>query len=177
MPSNIDRGRIHKTPREEWWADVLADPRARKRQRRTDLAGKQAFYPLGDEKRETILVACSEVRLAGRLFPRRSHRLPRCRLRDARPTQPSRRAGFSRRGSHWDRCGVHYVKPIEGARYVVRTQTSLRQHAQYLGVVEAAPTSGGPRRRVSAQHPWAAEGARLTLASLCCYSRRRRSRT
>jgi hypothetical protein len=27
---------------EEWWADVLADPRARKRERRTDLAVKQA---------------------------------------------------------------------------------------------------------------------------------------
>ena len=36
---------------EEWWADVLADPRARKREQRTDLAGKQAFYRLADEKR------------------------------------------------------------------------------------------------------------------------------
>ena len=43
----------------EWWADVLADPRARKRERRTDLAVKQAFYRLADERRETILVACS----------------------------------------------------------------------------------------------------------------------
>jgi hypothetical protein len=42
---------------EEWWADVLADPRARTRARRTDLAVKQAFYRLADEKRETILVA------------------------------------------------------------------------------------------------------------------------
>jgi hypothetical protein len=47
---------------EEWWADVLADPRARKRERerRTDLAIKQAFYRLADEKRKTILVACSK---------------------------------------------------------------------------------------------------------------------
>src|SRR5437763_10218001 len=45
---------------DEWWADVLADPRARKRQRRTDLAVKQAFYRLADERRETILVACSQ---------------------------------------------------------------------------------------------------------------------
>src|SRR6516225_8411885 len=45
---------------EEWWADVLADPRARKRQRRTDLAVKQAFYRLPDERRGTILVACSK---------------------------------------------------------------------------------------------------------------------
>jgi len=45
---------------EDWWADVLADPRARKHERRTDLAVKQAFYRLADEKRETILVACSK---------------------------------------------------------------------------------------------------------------------
>src|SRR6478672_10472823 len=44
---------------EEWWADVLADPRAQ-RERLTDLAVKQAFYRLADEKRETILVACSK---------------------------------------------------------------------------------------------------------------------
>jgi hypothetical protein len=45
---------------EEWWADVLADPRARKRERRTDLAVKRAFYRLADEKREIIFVACSK---------------------------------------------------------------------------------------------------------------------
>src|SRR5689334_19901456 len=45
---------------EEWWADVLADPRARKRERRTDLAVKQAYYRLADEKCEIILVACSK---------------------------------------------------------------------------------------------------------------------
>jgi hypothetical protein len=45
---------------EEWWADVFADPRARKRERHTDLAVKQAFYRLADEKCEIILVACSK---------------------------------------------------------------------------------------------------------------------
>jgi hypothetical protein len=35
---------------DEWWADVLADPRARKRERHTDLAVKRAFYRLADEK-------------------------------------------------------------------------------------------------------------------------------
>jgi hypothetical protein len=45
---------------EEWWADVLADPRGRKRERRTDLAVKQAFYRLSDERRAIILVACSK---------------------------------------------------------------------------------------------------------------------
>jgi hypothetical protein len=45
---------------EEWWADVLADPRARRRERRTDLTVKRAFYRLADEPREMILVACSK---------------------------------------------------------------------------------------------------------------------
>src|SRR2546430_4522323 len=49
----------------EWWADVLSDPRARKRDRRTDLAVKQAFYRLADEKREIILVACSKCEWRG----------------------------------------------------------------------------------------------------------------
>jgi hypothetical protein len=99
---------------EAWWADVLADPRARKRKRRTDLAVKQAFYRLADEKRETILVACSkcEWRVA---FSRddliathgADHPMPNLLDHLASP-------GCSRLGSHWDRCGVHYVEPIEG---------------------------------------------------------------
>jgi hypothetical protein len=58
MPSNVGRGRHPQKPTSEaWW--VLADPRARKLERRTDLAIKKAFYRLADEKRETILVACT----------------------------------------------------------------------------------------------------------------------
>jgi hypothetical protein len=45
---------------EEWWADVLADPRARIPKRRSDYTAKRAFYRLADEKREMILVACSK---------------------------------------------------------------------------------------------------------------------
>jgi hypothetical protein len=46
---------------EEWWADVLADPRARRRKRRaSDLSVQRAFYTLADEPHETILVACSK---------------------------------------------------------------------------------------------------------------------
>jgi hypothetical protein len=45
---------------EEWWADVLADPRARIPKRRSDYTAKQAFYRLADELRDTILVACSK---------------------------------------------------------------------------------------------------------------------
>ena len=101
---------------EEWWADVLADPRTRKREQRTDLAVKQAFYRLADEKRETILVACSKCDWRA-AFSRddliashgADHPMPNLLDRLAAPD-------CSRLGSHWDRCGVHYVEPIEGAR-------------------------------------------------------------
>jgi hypothetical protein len=101
---------------EEWWADVLADPRARKRERRTDLAVKRAFYRLADEKREIILVACSKcdwraafardemIAAHGEDYP-----MPNLLNHLAAPS-------CSRLGSHWDRCGAHYVEPIEGAR-------------------------------------------------------------
>ena len=43
---------------EDWWADVLTDPRARRRTRRSsDLTVKQTFYRLADELHERILVA------------------------------------------------------------------------------------------------------------------------
>src|SRR5260221_2020735 len=53
---------------DEWWADVLADPRARKRERRTDLAVKRAFYRLADRKGEVIIVAGRKRGLLGRVF-------------------------------------------------------------------------------------------------------------
>jgi len=92
--------------REEWWADVLADPRARKRERRTDPAVKQAFYRLADEKRETILVACSKCDWRAAFFARRPDRLAWCY---AMPTLLNHLAapGCSRLGSNWDRCGLH----------------------------------------------------------------------
>ena len=101
---------------EAWWADVLSDPRARRRKRRTDLAVKQAFYRLADEKRDIILVACSKcdwragfsrddlIASHGADYP-----MPNLLNQLAAPT-------CSRLGSHWDRCGVRYVEPIEGAR-------------------------------------------------------------
>jgi hypothetical protein len=99
---------------EEWWADVLADPRARKRKRRTDLAVKQAFYRLADEKRDTILVACSKCDWRA-AFSRHDliashgadYAMPNLLTHLAAPDCP-------RLGSHWDRCGVHYIEPIEG---------------------------------------------------------------
>ena len=101
---------------EAWWADVLADPRARKRERRTDVTVKQAFYRLGDEKREIILVACSKCDWRA-AFSRdeliashgADYAMPNLLDHLAAPS-------CSRLGSNWDRCGVHYVEPIEGAR-------------------------------------------------------------
>ena len=100
---------------DEWWADVLADPRARKRERRTGLTVKQAFYRLADEKREIILVACSKcdwraafsrddlIALHGADYP-----MPNLLDQLAAPDCP-------RLGSTWDRCGVRYVEPIESS--------------------------------------------------------------
>ena len=99
---------------DEWWADVLAAPRARKRERRSDLAVKQAYYRLADEKREIILVACSKCDWRA-AFARdeliaahdADHPMPNLLNHLAAP-------GCSRLGSQWDRCGVHYVEPIGG---------------------------------------------------------------
>src|SRR5262249_29901635 len=101
---------------EEWWADVLAGPRARKRERRTDLPAKPAFYRLADEKRETILVACSKCEWKA-AFPRdeliaehgADYPLPSLLKHLAAPS-------CLQVGSQWDRCGVHYVEPIEDQR-------------------------------------------------------------
>jgi hypothetical protein len=101
---------------EEWWADVLADPRARKRERRADLAVKRAYYRLADEKREIILVACSKC--DWRAAFARDELIAAHGADYAMPNLLNHLAapGCSRLGSHWDCCGVHYVEPIEGGR-------------------------------------------------------------
>jgi hypothetical protein len=101
---------------EEWSADVLADPRARKRERRADLAVKQAFYRLADEKREIILVACNKC--AWRAAFSRDELIASHGADYAMPNLLNHLAApsCSRLGSNWDRCGVHYVEPIEGGR-------------------------------------------------------------
>ena len=53
---------------EEWWADVLADPRTRKREQRTDLVVKQAFYRLARRKARDHTCRVQQVRLAGCVF-------------------------------------------------------------------------------------------------------------
>jgi hypothetical protein len=79
-------------------------------------AHKQAFYRLADEKRETILWRAASANWQA-AFSRddliashaADHPMPNLLDRLAAPD-------CSRLGSHWDRCGVHYVEPIEGAR-------------------------------------------------------------
>jgi hypothetical protein len=87
-----------------------------KSERRTDLAVKQAYYRLADENREIILVECSRcdwraafardelIAAHGADYP-----MPNLLNHLAAPN-------CSRLGSQWDRCGVHYVEPIEGAQ-------------------------------------------------------------
>jgi hypothetical protein len=98
---------------EDWWADVLADPRARKRKRRDQLAVKQAAYRLSDEQQVTILVQCSKcdwkaaygrdelIASHGAEYP-----LPSLLNELAKP-------GCTRLSNQWDHCGVHYVEPID----------------------------------------------------------------
>jgi hypothetical protein len=95
---------------EEWWADVLADPRARTRKRPADMAVKQAAYRLSDEQQATILVECNWkaayrrdelIASYGAEYP-----LPSLLNELANP-------GCTRLSNQWDHCGVHYVEPID----------------------------------------------------------------
>jgi len=100
---------------EKWWADVLADPRARIRKRRSsEVAVERMFYRLADEPRATILVACSkcEWKAAFRRDELLTAHGPACPMPDLLNHLAA--PGCPRLGSHWDRCGVHYAEPIEG---------------------------------------------------------------
>jgi hypothetical protein len=109
----------HPQESEDWWADVLADPRARRRERRAgDLPLRRAFYRLADEPREIILVACRKCDWKAAF--RRDELIAAQGAACPMPTLLERLAapGCPRLGSQWDRCGVHYVEPIEGVRPV-----------------------------------------------------------
>jgi hypothetical protein len=102
---------------EEWWAEVLADPRAQLRKRRSSgVAIKRTLYRLTDEPHETILVACSKCD-----WKAAYQRAELIASHGAACPMPSllehlAAPGCPRLGSYWDRCGVHYVEPIESAR-------------------------------------------------------------
>jgi hypothetical protein len=92
---------------EEWWADVLADPRARRQARGSQSRGALNIYRLRDEPHAIIQAAYSRDELialhgADRAMPDLLNDL-------AAP-------GCSKIGSNWDRCGAHFVEPIEGPR-------------------------------------------------------------
>jgi hypothetical protein len=93
---------------------VLADPRAHRRERRaSDLTVRRAFYTLADEPHEIIVVACNKCDWKA-TFKRNdliasygsNHPMPNLLDHLAAP-------GCNRLGSYWDRCGVHYVTPID----------------------------------------------------------------
>ena len=101
---------------EEWWADVLADPRARRREHRvSDLPLRRAFYKLANEPREIILVACSKCDWKAAF--RRADLVASHGADYAMPTLLKDLAApdCSKTDDHWDRCGVYYVEPIEGS--------------------------------------------------------------
>jgi len=90
---------------------------SRSKARSTDrLSVKQAFYRLADEQRETILVACSKCEWKAAFPPDEliaehgaDYPLPSLLKHLAAPS-------CLQVGSQWDRCGVHYVEPIEDQR-------------------------------------------------------------
>jgi predicted small lipoprotein YifL len=61
------------------------DPRARKRERRTDLAVKQAYYRLADEKRARSYLSRAANAIGGLRFHATSYRLAWRGLRAAQP--------------------------------------------------------------------------------------------
>ena len=101
---------------EEWWADVLADPRARTARTPCERsAARRTFYRLADEPREIILVACSKCDWKAAF--RRADLVARHGADYAMPTLLKDLAApdCSKTDDQWDRCGVYYVEPIEGS--------------------------------------------------------------
>jgi hypothetical protein len=105
---------------EYWWADVLADPRARRPWQARGFYGRggkpqaqRAQYRLADEYNATISVACSKcpwsaafsradlVAIHGAEYP-----LPTLLDHLAAP-------GCQRVRNQWDRCGTYYLNPID----------------------------------------------------------------
>src|SRR3954463_12032990 len=101
---------------DDWWADVLAAPRARRQTRGSQSRDALNIYRLRDEPRATILVArtkCdwkaaySRDELFALYGPDRV--MPDLLNDLAAPD-------CSKIGSNWDRCGAYFVEPIDGLR-------------------------------------------------------------
>jgi hypothetical protein len=105
---------------EHWWADVLADPRARIwRQARGSYGrdggrtAQKSHYRLADEPSLLIEVSCSKCEWKGAFS--RAGLLAMYGAECALPTLLNYLAmpGCSKINTHWDRCGVYYVNPID----------------------------------------------------------------
>jgi hypothetical protein len=106
---------------EHWWADVLADPRARIRRQPRGLYGRdskrtaqKSDYRLADEASPLIEVSCSKCGWKGAFS--RAELLAMYGAECPLPTLLNHLAmpGCSKINTHWDRCGVYYVNPIDG---------------------------------------------------------------
>jgi hypothetical protein len=99
---------------EEWWADVLSDPRARRATCVAPSRGAIAVYRLCDEPHLSILIACTKCDWKAafsrdELIAQHGADCPLPELLSLVATP-----GCSRVRSQWDRCGAYYVEPIEG---------------------------------------------------------------
>jgi hypothetical protein len=105
---------------EGWWADVLADPRARKQRqphgypRQDTRRAQRGFYRLADEPRPVIEVACGKCEWKAafsraELIAKHGAEYPLPNLLEFLATP-----GCPKIKNQWDRCGVYYVNPIEG---------------------------------------------------------------
>ena len=111
---------------DDWWADVLADPRARRQTRGSHSRGALNIYRLRDEPRATILVACTKcdwkaaysrdeltaLHGADRAIPDLLHDLSA--------------SGCSKMDSNWDRCVRILSSPSRG-------HDDHANHAPYQG--------------------------------------------
>jgi hypothetical protein len=106
---------------EHWWADVLADPRARIRRQPGGLYGRdskrtarKSHYRLADEPSPVNEVACSKCEWKAAFS--RAELLAMYGAECPLPSLLNHLAmpGCSKINTHWDRCGVYYVNPIDG---------------------------------------------------------------
>jgi len=91
---------------EEWWADVLADPRARRRDRR-DRSERRTQNTLADERQESDMVACTKCDWRA-AFSRReliARHGTECPMPDV--LVHLARLDCDRLDTTWDRCGIH----------------------------------------------------------------------
>ena len=76
---------------DDWWADVLADPRARRQTRGNHSRGALNIYRLQDEPRATVLVACTKS------LGRRHHQVRKLRQEVGKKKGEGRRQDDSKR--------------------------------------------------------------------------------